>query len=175
MNSSNLQLGDTKLLWLLLTEDGLGVSGQFPTVEIRRNRDWYYIDFDTTSFVDVGGVRERALYEHLDSTGFYSVEFDPMDFNETQAETYTIFYKNDSTDYPVYIVEEVVFEDIKAVQQATGETIEFLRKILSNKTILRKLGIGQFEQEFYDDDSTSLIKVDDIVKISNEEIRTPRS
>lgn len=173
MYQSIAQLGQTKILWLLLTEDGHGVTSQGPTIEIRRNRDWYYIDFDTNSFVDIGGRREEPLAEHLDTTGFYSYDFSPPTFDETQQETYTMFYRNDSTEYGVMVAEEIYYQDSTATDDIYT-TVEMLRKLLTNKTILRKLGIGQMEQEFFDDDGATIIKTDDIVKSGNEEIRTPR-
>lgn len=174
MSKASSQIGDVKILWLLLTEYNIGVHGEAPTVEIRRDRDWNYIDFDTNSFVDIGGRREEDLAEHLDNTGFYTFDFDPTTYDETSRETYTVFYRNDSTEYGVYLAEEVPFEDTSSSVAELLDDIAFLRKMLTNKTVLRKLGIGQFEQEFYDDDSTAIIRTDDIVKVSDEETRTPR-
>jgi hypothetical protein len=106
-------------------------------------------------------------------TGFYSFDFDPSVYDETSAEEYTAFYRNDSTDYGVYLAENILYQD-SSTEDSIETTVNLLRKVLTNKTVLRKLGIGQFEQEFYDDDGTTVIRTDDIVKSGNEETRTPR-
>lgn len=173
MNNSIVRVGDTKLLWLLLVESGNGVGGQSPTLEIRRNRDWYYIDFDTNTFVDTGGRREEDMPEQVDTTGFYTFDFTPENYGETDRETYTIFYRNDSTEYGVLHAEEITFETYGNVTDDVYATMEFLRKILTNKTILRKLGIEHYKQFFYDDDNTTIIKTDDITLVNNDEIRDP--
>ena len=158
--------GDTVELGVHLTKDGSGVTGQTPTVELRRPRDGRYFNWAATVapyWVTTGGLREFVLPEKSWLPGFYSRKWDQKLYDGGVKEDYVAIYRNTDPEYPVEEMENLQFNFLDLI---------LVRKLLSNETVLRKITDWHWEQETKDDDG-SVLRTDDITVVGSEERRRP--
>jgi len=145
-------VGERVVLGVLLTKSSIPISGESPTLEIRRNIDGYYFDFSAVSapyWVTSGGTKEFILPETLWMPGFYSWLFDHGAYDVGEAD-YTAIYKND-VPYRLYANEVFAFTS-KGVFD-----IEYIRKVLTNKQTLTQLTAQHMEHVIFDDDKATEI------------------
>jgi len=104
--------GESATLGTVITANGIPVSGESPTLEIRRTSDDLYFDFSAVSapfWVSSGGVKEGLLVEASYQQGFYTYIFDHATYGDDEHE-FRVLYRN-SAPYPLLIVEVMSFSD----------------------------------------------------------------
>lgn len=163
------RVGSTIVLGLHLAKHGIGVTGQHPTVELRRVSDSKY--FDWAAIIDPfwvvsGGTRLGTLPEAAYLPGLYQRQWAQGDF-DTGPQDYLLVFRNVGPDYAV---EEV---EVQSFTFEWADDVEFLRKVLTNKTVLEMLSPTHYRQRFFDNDKATVIKTDDIVVVGAEETREP--
>lgn len=147
--------------------DGNGLTGQSPTVEIRRLRDGHYLNFDTGNWATSGGTKERVLTAKSWLPSYYSWVFDHSVYEPTSPkEVYAVIYRNTG----IYVVEGIEFY---AFTFRWDETVEFLRKWFANKSILKRYDAAHWDVKHYEDDESTVFRTDDITVSGDEETRRP--
>jgi len=89
----------TATVGLLITENGTGITGQQPTVELRRVSDGKYLDFSATEepfWVSSGGQKTQILPPISWTAGLYEWEFDQDHYDQDAVEEYETIYRNDA-------------------------------------------------------------------------------
>lgn len=160
-------IGEKVSLGVLLTQNGNPVSGESPTVEIRRNVDGWYLDFGAVAppyWKTAGGQREKLLPEKSWATGFYTWTFDHSVYDNTKND-YTIIYRNVAP-FRLYEIEIVSFNNEMSFD------IEFIRKLLANKQTLESLTPQQMKHTVFDDDKSSIIYEADITLSGSGSVET---
>ena len=154
-------VNDPVVLGLHLTEDGVGISGQTPTVEIRRLRDGKYFDFDAVAdpfWKTTGGSKEKELVPRPWLTGLYTYTWDQGDYDPDARETYAMIYRNPGPDFAV---EESEFHSFTFEWE---KTIDYIRKLLENNSFVEMLTESQVRHTFLDDNGTDPILKHKIIK-----------
>ena len=107
-------IGDDTLLGILLLEGSTGVTGEFPTIEIRRKSDNFYLDFLASSspfFVATGGLKKKILTPSPYQDGLYTYNYTPSAVGETVPEEYVILYENVSPSYSMLDFEILAYTE----------------------------------------------------------------
>jgi len=105
-------VGESVTLGVVLTSGGLPISGESPTLEIRRTSDNKYFDFSAVSapyWISVGGLKEGFLTETSYQQGFYTYLFDHALYGDDEPE-FRVIYRNPDP-YPLLIVEVMGFSE----------------------------------------------------------------
>jgi hypothetical protein len=120
-------VNSTVTLGILIRENGEGISGLYPTAEIRRISDSKYFNFAAVSppyWITTGGQREKVLSPASWQDGLYQWEFNQETYDEDALEEYEILYRNDSP-YKLIATEVMAFTkmglttvDIEAIRSA---------------------------------------------------------
>lgn len=163
-------IGERVVLGVLLTKQGVPITGEHPTIEIRRNADGFYLDFSASSapyWKTNGGTKEKVLPERSWMPGFYSWHFDHGLYDGTKND-YTVIYRN-PLPYRLYQNEIISFNNEILFD------ITYLRKILTNKQTLEHLSAQHMEHVVFDDDKqTEIYRADITLDISgSKETRDP--
>lgn len=149
-------VGDSVVLGLHLTEDGAGVTGQTPTLEIRRLRDGRYLDFSAVAspyWKTTGGTKEKVLLPKSYLPGLYTFTFNQDTYDPGARETYVAIYRNTTPDYEV---EETEFHAFTWEWEAD---VKFIRKLLENNSFVEMLTESLVEHTWFDTDgSTPILK-----------------
>ncbi len=93
---------------LRMVEDGSGVAGMSPTVEIRRLSDGKYFDWDASAapfWKTSGGSRETRLLERSWLAGLYTKTWDQSLFDPDSIQTYATIARNTAPGYEIELVE----------------------------------------------------------------------
>lgn len=161
------RVGGVVTLGLHLVKDGVGIVDQAPTVELRRLSDNTYFNWAALVapfWVASGGTREGALPATLYLPGLYSRAWDQSVYDD-QERDYLVIYRNTG----IYAVQEI---EIQSFTFEWADDCELVRKLLANKTLLRKFTDAHYQQFSYDDDG-SVLKTDDITIVGADEKREP--
>ena len=154
-------IGETATLGLVLRSSGTPITGESPTVEVRRMSDSLYLDWSAVSapfWVSGGGLREKPLVEQSWMPGFYTTLFDQGLYDNTNNE-YTVIYRNTGL-YPVYDNEVFSFE--QGLDASLAADVSFIRKILTNKQTLEQLSTTLMHHQVLDDDEVTPVYDADI-------------
>ena len=161
--------GDTVYLALQLLNQGAPITGQHPTVEIRRLRDGRYLNWAATVapwWITVGGQKERLLVEKSWLPGLYQIPWEQNGY-DSGPEKYLIVYRNVSVDWPVEEIEYLTF----TFEWAPDVTL--IRKLLANKSVLKILSETAATHQWYEDDGVTPLIKHDITILGDEETREP--
>ncbi len=93
---------------LRMEEDNSGVTGQLPTLEIRRISDGRYFDWDAVSapyWKTSGGVKETRLIERTWLPGLYTKSWDQSIYDPNSVQTYAMIARNAVQGYELEVVE----------------------------------------------------------------------
>lgn len=163
-------VGEKTVLGLLMTKNGLPLTGLTPTLELRRNADGKYFDFSATVppywQTSIGQV-QLVLPEMSWMGGFYAWEFDHALYDNA-ANEYTAIYRNTGT-YPLTNIEIVSYGN------TVGIDISFIRKMLANKQTLKAVATDHMVHKVYDDNEVDIVYQADITLdgLSATETRQP--
>jgi len=103
-------VNDTVTLGVMMTRKGVPVTGESPTVEIRRNADGRYWDWVTLAWSTApAGTKEAALTERTWQGGFYTKTWDQGAADLDAQNDYTVIYRNTSVPYIFTSVEVLSF------------------------------------------------------------------
>jgi hypothetical protein len=162
----NVRVGDTVPLGVQLVEDGTGVTGLSPTVELRRLSDEAYFDWTGLSWVTVGGTRETVLVEKTWLPGLYLLPWDQQTYDGGNEERYVAIYRNTVAPYEFNIVEIYHFDytwaaDAELTQKLVG----------AKKTTLERINANEYEFVTFDDDKTTVIRTERLTNVPPVETR----
>jgi hypothetical protein len=163
-------VGEKTVLGLLMTKNGVPLTGLTPTIELRRNVDGKYFDFSATVppywETSIGQV-QLVLPECSWLGGYYSWEFDHALYDNV-ANEYTAIYRNTGT-YPLTNIEVVSYGN------TVGIDISFIRKMLANKQTLQAVATDHMIHIVYDDDLITPVYHADITLngLTSTETRLP--
>jgi len=156
------EIDQAHTMQLLMTKDGLGITGQTPTVEIRRLSDGLYLDHDavtTPYWVSSGGTKEKALTESTDTDGLYYIVFDPTAVNSSGKDQYNFIVRNTGT-YALEDIEHIIYERIPTDSvDLMLDMLAYLYKINRNRLKIDKTANTL---TYYDDDQTTPLRVFDL-------------
>lgn len=166
--SSLYTVGSKIPLAVHLLDRGVPVPGAVVSVELRRLRDGRYLDWAAPAapfWKTSGGVKEQPLPEKSWKTGLYQVMWDQSVY-DIAAESYTAVYR---------VTSPVVLDNVEFItfSMEWGVDVEFILKLLKNKSILETVTEQEATHTWYDDDNASEILKHRIREIGNQEIREP--
>jgi hypothetical protein len=127
----NLPIGAVYPLQLLISQYGIGITGQTPTVILQRVSDHYYWTGD-----DFSSLFHAVVLPEVDSAqqpGLYSLDFQQAVDNTQQ--TYWAYYNNNSPTYPGVSVEELVYTSPVSVVNTVAVASAVAAKLLVNPAI----------------------------------------
>lgn len=159
---------DSVVLGLHLVEEGAGVAGQTPTLEIRRLRDGRYLDFAAVSapyWKTSGGSKEKTLVPKSYLPGLYTWTFDQSVYDPGVRESYVAIYRNAGPDYPVEITE---FHDFTYEWE---KDVKFIRDLLENNSMVEEISDNEVHHTWYADNGTDEVLKHKITKAGAIESR----
>ena len=140
-------VGDTVNLYAFVYANGSGISGQAPTVEIRRLRDGRYWDWGAANWKTVGGTKEGTLAPKVYLAGYYFRQWD-QEIADNVPEEYLMIYRNTGA-YPIELVEtyiftpsaaestlDVILNDHISVPGSVGESLALVLGLVQNNFML---------------------------------------
>ena len=145
-------VGEATVLGLLMTKNGVPLTGLTPTLELRRNADGMYFDFSASAppyWQTSIGQQVLVLPECPWLGGFYSWDFKHAIYDNV-ANEYTAIYRNAGM-YPLTNLEIVSYGN------TVGVDISFIRKMLANKQTLHAVATDHMSHVVFDDDNTTPI------------------
>ena len=163
------RIGSTVPLSLHLLYRGRPVTGESPTVELRRLSDGLYFDFSAAQapfWIDSGGMREGQLAEVVWLPGLYLRQWDHSFYDNGTPGLYAAIYRNPDPRF----VERV--EYVEFTFEWYKDAI-LSRKLLSNKSELTEISATQYQHRWFDDDGTTELLTHNITKSGNVEKREP--
>lgn len=119
MSYSTKNINSSATLGVFVKNQGSGIPGLSPTVEIRRVRDSKYLDFNATTipyWVNSGGQRTKVLPAMPWFDGLYQWQFDQNLYDHDATEDYEIVYRND----PPYKLESTEIISFTTVEIGSG-------------------------------------------------------
>ena len=164
MEYINKNTNDTVSITLLATEEQVGVAGLTPTIEIRRQSDSAYLNFNATTapyWVQAGGQPLQTLTEATYQAGVYTWQFDHAILDTDAQDEYMVIYRNTGA-YTLLALEMMSF-----TKQAD---LTLVRKLLANDQDLATAGDG-FIHTVFDDDKTTPIHTKQINLVAGVEER----
>jgi hypothetical protein len=136
----NKVVNDTITLALMLTRKGVPVTGQSPTVELRRNQDGRYFDWAAVGapyWKTIGGSKETLLVERPWLGGYYTKTWNQETYDPDVEGDYTAIYRNTAAPNIVTTVELFAFRASKFLEElvvpasaVAGSAAEYFRLIL---------------------------------------------
>ncbi len=165
---------------LLLTKNRVGISGEFPTIEVRRKADGLYLDFSAVTapyWVNSGGQQTKVLTESAWEPGLYEWLFDHDVLDQDNANEYVVIYRNALPNRFVQVeiysfeINNVALADIQAITADVAQ----LRGLMENDHDLEALAMDHYYHKIYDENGRTggvTIHEADIVLSGNTEERT---
>ncbi len=158
---------------LLMTTHGidpdfpvLGITGESPTIEVRRISDGLYLDHDAVAdpyWVSSGGTKDQIMTESTEVDGLYFYHFDPVAVDSAGKEQYNFVIRN-SGDHSLLKIEHVIYERAKSDNVTMlVDMVSYLYKINVNRL---KIDRTANTLTYYDDDQTTPLKVFDLFDIN---------
>lgn len=105
-------VGEDHIVQLLVTKDGVGISGLSPTIEIRRLSDGKYLNHNTSVapfWTTVGGSKTLPMTEVSWAAGLYKYKFRPTLVDSAKVDDFDFIVINEHPEYAVYKVEHVIY------------------------------------------------------------------
>jgi len=161
-------VGDSVVLGIHLVEDGSGVLGQTPTLEIRRLSDGRYFDFAAVAapyWKTTGGSKEKTLVAKTWLPGLYSHTWAQGTADPDARRTYAMIFRN--TD-PNYLAEVSEFHSFTFEWE---KDITFMRKLMENNSFVEQLSDTRVDHTWMDNDGTTPILKHKITKAGAFETR----